>query len=220
MILPKHRKEIFWLFVYILWLYITWTVCRLLLIPPLQQAIGSPWNMLVEAVSKFLLWVVPVLVYIKYVLKADVLSYLKLKTLIGKGILWGLLGCLIPLVIFCSNVFIHHKPLHLSLSASVWLNVVLLVGLIEEIPFRGLIFQQMQVWWGFWKASLFSSFLFVTIHLPLWIVNGQTSVAVMVSQSISVFVLGLLFSYLFKRSHSLWSCILMHSIYDFVGSIF
>jgi membrane protease YdiL (CAAX protease family) len=220
MILPKHRKEIFWLFVYILWLYITWTVCRLLLIPPLQQAIGSPWNMLVEAVSKFLLWVVPVLVYIKYVLKADVLSYLKLKTLIGKGILWGLLGCLIPLVIFCSNVFIHHKPLHLSLSPSVWLNVVLLVGLIEEIPFRGLIFQQMQVWWGFWKASLFSSFLFVTIHLPLWIVNGQTSVAVMVSQSISVFVLGLLFSYLFKRSHSLWSCILMHSIYDFVGSIF
>ena len=216
----KQRRDVFWLFFYILLLHVAWAVCRILLIPYFEHIIGDPWNALVEAAFKIPLWIIPVLIYIKYVLKADILAYLKLKTQIGNGLVWGLVGCTFPLWIFCASIFIQHQSLHLSLSASVWLNTILLVGLIEEIPFRGLIFQQMQTWWGFWKASIFSSFFFTTIHLPIWIMTGQTSVADMIGRCITVFTLGLIFSYLFKRSNSLWSSILMHSVYDFVTSIF
>ncbi len=215
----KQRRELVWLFLYILLLHITWTVCRLFLIPPLQQALGNPWNMVVEAFFKILLWVVPVFIYITIVLKTDPLSYLKLKTDVARGLLWGLIGCVLPLLQLLSALFVRHDPLQLTHSASEWLNTVVLVGLIEEIPFRGLLFQELHKWLNFWQASILSSFFFVTIHLPLWIITGQTASTTLLSNVITVFILGIIFAYLLKLSRSLWSSILMHTIYDLVATL-
>lgn len=215
----RKRSEILLLLAYLLFLYTTWTLSRLFLIPSLKNALGSPSNAFVEPTLKILLWVVPVFLYLKYVNKSDVLAYLRLKQHVGRGILWGLFGSLLPLASLWSAVFIHRQMIHLNLGLDNWLNVVLLVGILEEIPFRGLFFQKMQELLGFWPAALLSSLLFVLIHLPIWLAAGDMTPDRMLSSALYIFILGFLWCYLLYLSRSLWSCIIMHSVNDLVSSL-
>jgi len=45
----------------------------------------------------------------------------------------------------------------------------LLIGIIEEIPYRGFMLQKLAERLGFWRANLITSLLFLAIHLPGWI---------------------------------------------------
>jgi membrane protease YdiL (CAAX protease family) len=66
------------------------------------------------------------------------------------------------------------------------LSTSILIGLFEEIPFRGFILQKLQEKFPFWISNLLSSLLFLIIHLPGWMMLH----ALMWSNVISIFVLG------------------------------
>ena len=62
----------------------------------------------------------------------------------------------------------------------------------------------------FWLANLITSLLFVTIHLPGWIVLGTLSVGPVVT----IFVFGIVMALALRYSKSLWAPILTHSAND------
>jgi uncharacterized protein len=169
----------------------------------------------VEPLYKLLFWIAPTILYIKYVIKANPLTYLKLTVNVRKGIGGGvLIGVLLFLLFVLPAALLHGKLPRFALSFDDWLNSFLLVGILEEIPFRGLVFQRLQSLLGFWKATLVSSLLFAMVHVPLWLSRGEVLLPNDLPSLFTVFLVGVGLCYLFKRTGSLWSCILVHSVYD------
>lgn len=188
---------------------------------------------LVEPVWKLLTWIAPTWLYIQFVERQNPLVYLKL-TNPRKGLLWGLCGC-IAVVFLEFSTLLRVQTFHLSQSTDTWVNVILLVGLMEEIPFRGFLFQKLQSLfgvsissttpmtteatetndfsWGVVGAMLISSLLFVLIHLPLWMSTGQS---VDFGSLLAVFIVAILACSALKLSDSLWSSVLIHTFYNFL----
>jgi membrane protease YdiL (CAAX protease family) len=72
----------------------------------------------------------------------------------------------------------------------------------EEYLFRGLLFRALDREWGGWRAILGSALLFGVYHPPLsWL---------------PVIAVGVWNAWLFKRSGSLWPCVLAHMAYNTV----
>jgi uncharacterized protein len=67
----------------------------------------------------------------------------------------------------------------------------------------------------FLDSNLLSSLLFLSIHLPGWIMLH----ALTLSNVLSIFVLGVIFAIIFYYSQTLWSSIIAHSLNDFLSSV-
>jgi membrane protease YdiL (CAAX protease family) len=221
MLLVKNRtQELSFLIAYIVVLFASAFVRDFLIAPYVTHHISGIGALLVEPLWKLIFWIVPTLLYIQFIERQNPLTYLKLSTNIGKGLLWGLAGILF-LVVVLSGSFIRVHTLHFSQSADTWVNVILLVGFMEEIPFRGFLFQKLQSlfgssWAGITGARIISSLLFALIHTPLWVSTGQS---VDFFGLLQVFIIALVLCTVLKMSDSLWSSIIVHTFYDFLSTI-
>jgi len=74
---------------------------------------------------------------------------------------------------------------------------IILAPFVEEIFFRGFLFQGFRQRMGWLNAALLSSLIFSLSHLDL-------------AALIPTFVLGFVFSYIFHRSNSLWPGMILH----------
>lgn len=74
---------------------------------------------------------------------------------------------------------------------------VVVAPVVEEIFFRGFVFAGLREQYGWKKAGLISAGMFTVVHLrPLsWV---------------PIFILGLIFAYLYRRSRSIWPAVVMH----------
>jgi len=91
-----------------------------------------------------------------------------------------------------------------------------MAGLAEEIVFRGLILQEFNKKLAFWKANIMTALLFLVIHYPIWIYNDFIF---QFGSHIYIFLIGLLFGFVFKKTGSLWTVILLHAFHNYVLSI-
>lgn len=93
-----------------------------------------------------------------------------------------------------------------ALDSPVWFAVVAAVvaPLVEEIFFRGFLFQGFRQRYGWISAMLLSSAIFAAAHLDL--------VAL-----IPTFILGCLLAYVYHRSNSLWPGIILHFLVNSFG---
>nr|WP_121612607.1 CPBP family intramembrane glutamic endopeptidase [Mesobacillus foraminis] len=133
---------------------------------------GDVRSPLLEAFVKSVIWIIPVWLLIKYSLRADPVSYLKLNVKVKSGLFWGIAlsllsggGLILEAFIFDNAAF------HFSLSFDDYLNTFIMAGLAEEIVFRGLILQEINKRMAFWKANGITALLFLVIHYPIWIYN-------------------------------------------------
>jgi len=169
---------------------------------------------LVNIAFRLLVWVLPVFLYLRYIDHLDPIEYLKLKQNWKNGII---IGIILSIINFLGNMLRFGAP-HPSLQSITWNSVLstsLLIGFIEEIPYRGFILQKLAEQFGFWKANLISSLLFLSIHLPGWISLHLLSV----ERVISVFLFGVVMAIVFKYGKSLWGPIITHSLNDFITSV-
>jgi membrane protease YdiL (CAAX protease family) len=134
---------------YILLLFITATTRDFGVTPLIARSSGPIAAAFVEPLWKFIFWISPALLFITYVNGSHILTYLKLVGNVTKGVLWGLLGSSVFFLKWLVRVLL--TGIHLHASFNDWLNGVILVGLIEELVFRGFLFQQLRTWW--WKES-------------------------------------------------------------------
>lgn len=200
---------------YLLLFYGVWIGWVYVIYPPLQ-ALGPATlaYMLANVTMRLLIWVVPVFLYLRYIDHVNPVAYLKLNYYWKRGIVIGLGLSLLNF----GGMLLRFGPPHPSMQGVTWNSIVstsLLVGLFEEIPFRGFILQKLQEKVPFWIANLLSSLLFLGIHLPGWMLLHTLTW----SNVISVFVLGVLFAVIFYFSKTLWSSIITHNLNDFLSVV-
>ena len=91
----------------------------------------------------------------------------------------------------------------------------MLVGVFEEIPFRGFILRKLQERFDFGTSVAISSLLFVGAHVPGWIRLGLLSAY----NVIYIFVFGTVMAIILRYSKSLWAPIVTHSLNDGLSNV-
>jgi membrane protease YdiL (CAAX protease family) len=93
-----------------------------------------------------------------------------------------------------------------ELDSPVWFFIVgaIFAPLVEEIFFRGFLFQGFRERYGWASAMLLSAAIFALAHLDLVVL-------------IPTFILGCLLDYVFHRSNSIWPGILLHFLVNSFG---
>lgn len=162
-----------------------------------------------ELLVNIIIYIIPIIMYLKLNEKVEVLAYLKLKGNAVKGILMGILVSFIFIILLLAkNSIIGFGKINFNLGMF-WISG-LLVGFLEEIPFRGFLLQKLSDHMSFWKANILTTVIFVSIHIPTWI-NSNKSI---LQTSIRVSFASLALGYLFKKYNSLWTPVICHSVYD------
>ena len=186
--------------------------------------VGYPWARamgdrtllyaLINLTIRGLLWVLPVFLYLRYLDGVKPCRYLKLAEHWRRGLLVALVVSALNLL---ASLAQHGFP-HLRAGGITWnsiLSTSLLIGFVEEIPYRGFIFQKLNEWFSFPSASLLSSLLFLVIHLPGWF-----SLHIFrIQNAIFVFVFGVVMTILLRYAKSLWAPIVSHSLNDFFAGV-
>lgn len=210
---PKNSPILFYLYlpvffavwvIYVIWIY------------PWKETLGNTTLLyaVVNITVRLLIWVLPVFLFLHYIDHVNPLEYLGLKQNWKQGII---VGIVFSIANFFLGILRFGAP-HIAIGSVTWnsiLSTSVLVGVIEEIPFRGFILQKFETQVGFWLANLLSSLLFLGIHLPGWIFLHQFSIM----NAVSVLLFGALWAILFKYSKSLWSSIVAHSLNDFMAFV-
>jgi membrane protease YdiL (CAAX protease family) len=170
---------------------------------------------LVNIGIRLVVWIIPVFLFLKHVDHVDdALDYLRLRSNWRRGVI---VGIAFALAILLGTILMRGLPdFHkVRFTWNSFLSTTLLIGVVEEIPFRGLMLRKLEEQFDFWLANLFSSLLFLGIHLPGWI-----TLHLFKWQSvISVFLLGFVFSIVVKLTRSLWSSIIAHGGNNFINSV-
>jgi uncharacterized protein len=93
-----------------------------------------------------------------------------------------------------------------EMDAPVWFIIVgaIFAPLVEEIFFRGFLFQGFRHRYGWIAAMLLSSAIFAIAHLDLVVL-------------IPTFILGCLLAYVYHRSNSVWPGIILHFLVNSFG---
>lgn len=197
---------------FLLLFYLVWAIKELWLIDYIYS-FGEIISPLLEALVKGIVWIVPTWLYIKYYLHTNSFDYLRMNVNVKKGLFWGVvLSLLVGLYFAFETYSINQQSFQFSLSFDDYLNGILMAGLAEEIVFRGLILQEINKKMAFWKANIVTALLFLVIHYPIWIQNEIIS---HFGTHIYVFVLGLLFGFVYKKTGSLWTVIILHALHNF-----
>lgn len=175
----------------------------------------------VSAVIKIIIWVIPVILLVKIVEKSDPFSYLGLRYNFKKGLKWaGWISIILVTYFILLNLVVLKNDIVFNMSFNEWLNTILLVGITEEIVFRGFLLRKLMESFRFWKANTITSLLFVSIHFPIWFYKGLFEFPHVLSSIVTVFILGIIFGYIYNKTNSLWSVIIIHSLYNLLVSIF
>jgi membrane protease YdiL (CAAX protease family) len=201
--------------VYLIVFHAVWTAWVLVGYPRLRT-LGEETLVyaLINLTIRALVWVLPVFLYLRYVDGVEPARYLKLTEHWRRGLLFALAFSALN---FFASLAQHGLPPFRS-AAFTWNSVLstsLLIGFVEEIPYRGFIFQKLNESFSFPYASLISSLLFLAIHLPGWFSLGLFKAQI----AIFVFVFGVLMTLLLHYARSLWAPIVSHSLNDFFAGV-
>lgn len=209
--LPKtikdNNQELLYIGGYFLFLFVFWSISRLLILPKLEQFLSNTsfTYALSELVLKMLIWVLPVYLILKSQ-KLNTISFLKLNSHISKGLLYGMSLGIIFLIINIMKV----RNINRHISYSDFINTFLVVGIIEEIAFRGYIMQKLKLYMKAIPSNVVTSLMFMSIHIPMSIYTYNVHPLYF----IQVGILSFIFGYFFEETDSLICPIIMHSLWD------
>jgi len=167
-----------------------------------------------------MIWVIPVILMIKMIEKSSPMSYLQLNQTFRKALKWTGWLSLILILYFIIIYFLLERNFHIEIGFNGWLNAVILAGITEEIVFRGFLLRKLMDSFTFWIANTVTSLLFVAIHFPIWMHKGLFEFPNILSTFLTIFALSILFGYVYKKSKSLWSVIIIHALYNLLVLIF
>lgn len=92
----------------------------------------------------------------------------------------------------------------LSFPWGLFVLLVIIAPLMEELFFRGFVFAGLREKYGWQKAAWISAALFALAHLEITLIVPRI-------------ILGYLFAYLYHRSYSIWPSILIHAANNFLA---
>jgi membrane protease YdiL (CAAX protease family) len=156
------------------------------------------------------IYLMPIYIYLRFYNKVNVFSYLKLNSNVRSGIFKGIaIGAFIFIVLLIKNRFIINRQFQFPSDLFV-ITGRILVGPLEEIPFRGFYLQKIKEYTSFWKANLVTSLIFTLIHVPNFIPVSTVNIFPL----FIIMVVSMWMGYIFYETKSLWCAAIVHSIYD------
>jgi CAAX protease family protein len=195
---------------YVLVFHLCWIAWPFVVYPRLT-ALGDSTlaHALVNISFRLLLWVAPVVLYLRQVDRIEPLGYLKLRHHVARGFA----GALVVSALNLAGSLVRFGIPHAGMQALTWnsaLGTSFFVGFIEEIPYRGFMLQKFTERLGFWMATMLTSLLFIAIHVPGWIALHLLTI----DRAVSIFVFAVVMAIVFRYSRSLWAPIIAHSAND------
>ena len=201
---------------YVAAFHLGWIAWPYVIYPRLTAAFGQ--ETLAYAVVQLGLrmgfWLAPVWFYLRYVDRVDPFEYLKLKHHVARGLLVGIGLTALNVAGTIARFGLPH-PTMARVTWNSILGTSLLIGVIEEVPYRGFMLRKFAERLDFWLANAMTSLLFLAIHLPGWIALHTLNASAAVTIVVFGFVMGLAV----KWSDSLWAAVLAHSANDFMSFV-
>lgn len=93
----------------------------------------------------------------------------------------------------------------------------LLVGILEEILFRGWFYNALSSFISERKANIVQALFFMGIHYPSYIIGGTFKFPSIISISIFLFGMGIIFGWTFRKNKTLWTPIILHMVWDLLA---
>lgn len=171
-------------------------------------------------VFKLLIWTLPVFAYLRYENK-DTLTYLKLRAVTKAGVKWAFFISLAFIAYQFIGKILILQPIKFNIffDADKWIKGVILVGFTEEILFRGFFLQKIATYTKFGFANIITSLLFLLIHFPGWLALNALPAGIFLKIALFafIFIFSIVQGYVLKKTESLWVCIVIHSINNFMS---
>lgn len=202
--LKKHQNRI--ILYYALYLILIWPIIVYVL----------PNSETIKSLAKYIFLGLPLLFILKNNFKQIFLSTKKEK-IIFKNVLISIFTSLI--LIFIYSFTLNHTIGSGAINnISIWfmLNAVFLAPIIEEVIFRGYLLNKFQEYNTFWKANIYQSFLFLLIHIPLWISREKN---ISLTSYTWIILFGIVLGLVKQKSNWLGSSIIVHSIGNLIIEI-
>ena len=132
-----------------------------------------------------------------------------------EGMLWGALAVLVTfaMIVAAGGAPVPELALHggaLAKAAALWFVTMVVLGLYEELLFRGYPQHALARGMGFWPAALVISFLFGALHYFLKPMENWVDAT-------TVALLGLFLAFTLRRTGNLWFAAGFHAGYDYVA---
>jgi len=161
---------------------------------------------------KLLVWILPAILYIQFIKQQSILNYLYLNKNIKAGIIWGLaVGTIFALISNIGHLF--GIPSSFKQWDIVAINAVIVAPFVEEIVFRGVVFQELQeIGLSFNKSNIITALLFLIVHIIGWGFMGKATLNYLLFSGITVFVFGIILGFIKQQSKSLWASIICHMV--------
>lgn len=194
MIELKVNKNYIW--VYFIIFYALWCIRELWLVQYLDLIDPAP-RAITSVIVKIIIWVIPVILLVKIMEKSKPFSYLQLHHNFRKGLKWTAWVSLALIFYFLINLIVLKNNIDFQIGFNGWLNTILLVGITEEIVFRGFLLRKLMDSFRFWIANTITALLFVSIHFPIWFYKGLFEFPYILSSILTVFVLGIIFGFVY-----------------------
>lgn len=202
---------------YLAYFYLAWTFVWVYGVYPwANRTVGDATLLyaLINIVFRLVIWVLPVFWYLRYIDHVNVLDYLQLKQSWRRGVIVGLT---VSVLDFLGTMARIGQPAwggaHVTWNSIVGTSI--LVGVFEEIPFRGFMLQKLRERFDFVTSTVISSILFVGVHIPGWILLGSLTAY----NVIYIFGFGAVMVIILSYSKSLWAPIISHSLNDCLSNV-
>jgi membrane protease YdiL (CAAX protease family) len=202
------------LVVFLVVFYTAWSMwCVVLFRDP--QTFGSGG---MRCLARLLLWIIPTLLYVRWSQPEPVLTYLRLRSNVGKGVLWGLAAATLHPVAEAVYRLGWGSARLTPPDWAAWGNAILGAPLAEELLFRGVVLQRFAAR-GRWLLALAgSAVLFSLIHLPYWWLSGEPPGGNLLVAEIKMGLYGVAFGVVFLASGSLWAPLIYHWVNNFLNT--
>lgn len=166
---------------------------------------------------KFLIFVVPVFVYVACCRSTSPFKRFWLITIPKlHGVLWAafiipsflLLSVIVDALLYRRLPHISEEPLGVLVLT---IPAIVFSTFCEEIFCRGFILSELWDRLRFWQANLITTLFFTVLHWPIWIHTSGFN-GVLFTDSVWIFSHGLLLAYLVKLTNSLWPSVVFHAL--------
>ena len=208
------------LVIYTLVFYCIWSLFEFFIKDAVSAAIGNTLiaQFIKTGIIKNLVWTLPAVSLIRF-FQND--SYLSLKEMFANKVN---VSKYVPLFLaFTAYILLASLLTRGNISARIGGNeliILLFVGITEETVFRGWLLNATVTENRKWLSILVNAVMFLLIHFPFWIASGEFANVSVISNSICVLALSVIFSLSFIKSRSLWIPVALHTYWDLLVFLF
>lgn len=118
---------------------------------------------------------------------------------------------------FLFLMLILHRGIYLNpdFHPSMLIGSFFLAGFLEESVFRGCFLNGLLMVTSGRKANTIAAVGFLIIHYPSYIIGGTP--AMILYNSIGIFIAGLIFGWSYKKNKSLWAPVILHMLWNLLS---